>query len=802
MKYFSFDDIRAAADCREIAAELFDAKISGGRCAAVWRGGKNPNSVAIDKDRWYDHGAKTGGGAIELAKIHFDDIHSAQQWLGEYYHLAPEQKTGPQPVSCRYENLKRQGYTETARWYYKEMDGSVRHFEVRLDHPDPGKKKEYCQGTPKGWGLRGIDPMLYNLRGIVESDWCCIVEGPKCAQCLIDQGIPATTCCGGAKKWIAEYTKPLKGKKVVIMPDNDEAGADHATLVASSLYGIAKEIRIVKTSDKPKGDVYDYLTTEGHTLDDLFNLIQQAPEYIPDRLTGEAPDADPYAIEVAKTANRKPFRNYIPIKKEPDDKKSRRRKSEPKSEPKIDRKPRLIMDMIEDIHKRFLGFPRKVGEQLFDHDRETGRIFYINKPMDLFAWIQRKSKHVTSWARGTDFTTKEEILAGLAAEATRYEAISYVPDWPQRNDVYYAHKKLPPACPMKSRFNSLVDAFAPATPEDKTFLRALICAPLWYRYGIPKPSWVIDSEDGPGTGKSTIVEVIAHLYCGEPIRTNRQELRYGIQELIKRAISSHGRQQRLLMIDNITGSFSCPELADMITAGAISGRAPYGRGEETRPNNLVYVITANTAVLDTDLADRSFFINVRRPKRDAEWKSRLLRFIEENRFKIIADIISMLEEDHFTASVQTRFPEFETSILQAVCAGEEEYESAITHWQARRSESNIEDEHSRIINDTIREQLADLNIHPDQNAVFLRTQVIEHWLKDAISSDSYIGNLPQYVRNLAKMGLLPEISPKIKRYPMNGNNRRSGFMWHKDSENSVITLALNSKKQSVEKVYE
>jgi len=791
VKFYSFEDIRAVGDCAAFARDVYGAKVAHGRCNAAWRGGDGVENVSIDREKWYDHVSKQGGGIIELAAQQFGgDIQQAQAYLGEYYGLQPKAATGPQPArDGRFDALIRQGYREIKRYGYHDLDGNLVHFVSRLEHDT--KPKEFCQGTPAGWGLGDVSPILYNLRGITDSPWCCIVEGEKKADLLIQSGIPATTCCGGAKKWHSGYAAHLAGKSVAILPDNDDPGQEHARIIAASLAGVAADVRIIQTSASPKGDVYDYLTTEGHTVDDLLALIASSTALTPDDTADVAiPAPDTSEIKAAKSANQIPFRNYIPVKQaEAQEKQAKRRNP---TKPDIDRRPRLISEMLDDCHRRFLGFPRKVGEELFDHDRETERIVYMYRSAELFAWIGRKSKQKTEWARGDSFVTKDELLAGLSAAAIRYEAISHVPDWPRRSDVYYAHKPLPPPCPTASRFWALVDSFCPASDVDRLFLAAFMVAPLWYVYGIPKPSWIIDSEDGAGTGKSTVVEIAAHLYCGEPIRTNRQELRMGIQELIKRMISSQGRQQRIVLVDNVTGQFSCPELADLITAQSISGRAPYGRGEETRPNNLVYVLTANTATVDNDIADRSYYINVRRPERNDNWKTRMIQYVDKHRFEIIADITAILDNpNRIRCKANTRFPEFETSILQALCADEESYTEAIAHLSACRSDTNVEDEQARVIEDTIRDNLVELKLHPENDTVFIRSNVIEHWFKDVMERRD--GWVMQHIRNLAKMRLIPKIDPQVKRYPHHGEQRRAGILWNNSDQSMVKILTMNGR---------
>lgn len=60
MKHYNFKEIREHGSCVEFAEQVLGAKVSGGRCAAVWRDGER-DSVAIDADKWFDHVTSQGG---------------------------------------------------------------------------------------------------------------------------------------------------------------------------------------------------------------------------------------------------------------------------------------------------------------------------------------------------------------------------------------------------------------------------------------------------------------------------------------------------------------------------------------------------------------------------------------------------------------------------------------------------------------------------------------------------------------------------------------------------------------------
>jgi len=89
-----------------------------------------------------------------------------------------------------------------------------------------------------------------------------ISEGEKDVDALWALGLPATTNAGGAGKWLCSYSAALTGQRVVILPDNDIAGINHAISVMGSLllYG-CESVTICRLPVDKKGDVSDFLAS-------------------------------------------------------------------------------------------------------------------------------------------------------------------------------------------------------------------------------------------------------------------------------------------------------------------------------------------------------------------------------------------------------------------------------------------------------------------------------------------------------------------------------------------------------------
>jgi hypothetical protein len=103
-----------------------------------------------------------------------------------------------------------------------------------------------------------------------------ICEGEKDCDNLAKLGIVATTNAGGAGKWRAQHASYLADADVIILPDCDQAGRNHAAEVVASLRGIARRVRVLELPDLPeKGDVSDWLGVGG-TAEKLWELVETA----------------------------------------------------------------------------------------------------------------------------------------------------------------------------------------------------------------------------------------------------------------------------------------------------------------------------------------------------------------------------------------------------------------------------------------------------------------------------------------------------------------------------------------------
>jgi RecA-family ATPase len=202
--------------------------------------------------------------------------------------------SGDDPIACKdyvraklgMEPFKPNGHPKPAKktyFDYPDAHGAVVYQVERTDYHD-GRKKTFRQRRPDGnggwlWNLGGVQPIPYRLPELIEAagngNLIVIVEGERKVDLLRSWNIPATCNSGGAQKWRAEHSAYLSGADVVILPDNDQPGRDHAEAVSTSLKEAGATVRVLELPGLgPKGDIVDWAAAGG-TVEQLHALIER-----------------------------------------------------------------------------------------------------------------------------------------------------------------------------------------------------------------------------------------------------------------------------------------------------------------------------------------------------------------------------------------------------------------------------------------------------------------------------------------------------------------------------------------------
>ncbi|MBP2639694.1 MAG: hypothetical protein H6Q66_645 [Firmicutes bacterium] len=192
-------------------------------------------------------------------------------------------------------------------YVYTDETGKPLFRSVRTCKQDGSKTFSMEQATEAGgWtkGVKNVRRVLYRLPDVLQAikngQTIFVAEGEKCADALAAVGLPSTTNANGAKKWQEADTECVPiGASIVILPDNDKIGREHAEQVAYKLHAKGCSVRIVRLPDLDqltvkglsgpdnKADVADWLAAE-HTADELRLLAERTVLWEP---TAE-PDAD------------------------------------------------------------------------------------------------------------------------------------------------------------------------------------------------------------------------------------------------------------------------------------------------------------------------------------------------------------------------------------------------------------------------------------------------------------------------------------------------------------------------------
>ena len=168
----------------------------------------------------------------------------------------------------------RQKRVESSRTEYLYEGPKYKEKVLRIDFSDHTKTFRRFHSKDGRWihGAAPEPPFPYKYSTWKDSEEVILVEGEKCADSLLTHGFKVTCVPGGANGWKDDYVKPFKGKRVIIVPDNDSPGRKFATTVGLALLETS-DVKILELPDlKEKQDIYDWLAL-GNTKEDLKEIL-------------------------------------------------------------------------------------------------------------------------------------------------------------------------------------------------------------------------------------------------------------------------------------------------------------------------------------------------------------------------------------------------------------------------------------------------------------------------------------------------------------------------------------------------
>ena len=237
-------------------------------------------SINVRTGMWADFATDNkGGDLISLyAAIHNIGQAEAARELGaeetRFRPVAPVQQKQPEPeeplelppegetFSCFYTRWGK----PAGVWEYKNAHGALMGYVARYE--PAGMRKQFLPWIWKNgqWVTKAFPTPrpIYGLDDLERrpSAHVIICEGEKSADAA--QNILTTSVCiswpGGAKAWEKVDWSPLKGRKVLLWPDNDEAGISCMVDIQSALAGICEEVMRINPEGQPeKWDAADAL---------------------------------------------------------------------------------------------------------------------------------------------------------------------------------------------------------------------------------------------------------------------------------------------------------------------------------------------------------------------------------------------------------------------------------------------------------------------------------------------------------------------------------------------------------------
>ena len=311
------DHVKKAADIGRIVAQYVELRRGGNANELVglcpFHKERTPSfTVTLDKQLFHCFGCQAGGDVFDFV-MKAEGLATFAEAVKRVAELSgiDAGRGGVPPSPCEW-NSQPAAHNEApgkivATYPYVDDRGELLYEVLRIEPGRDGKPKEFRQRRRHpadgawAWGIRAgayrkspggdwypvkgeaaagdeqltdVRRVLYRLPAVLQAEVVYLVEGEKDVTTLESAGLVATTNSGGAaQKWLPEYTEALRGRRVLIIPDNDEPGRKRARVIERELAGKSAEVLVVEV---PIGkDVTEFIQA-GKSVADLENLVREA----------------------------------------------------------------------------------------------------------------------------------------------------------------------------------------------------------------------------------------------------------------------------------------------------------------------------------------------------------------------------------------------------------------------------------------------------------------------------------------------------------------------------------------------
>lgn len=399
------------------------------------------------------------------------------------------------------------------------------------------------------------------------------------------------------------------------------------------------------------------------------------------------------------------------------------------------------------------GWPRRVNESLFVVS-PGGEVTMLDRPSRLFGWMQ--SLGTTYWSKDVGRVTKEEFWAELTRTASRYDTVEEFPHEPPRREVYYTREWAAGSDDSCKTWFAFRDMFSPATQTDADLITALFCTGLWGGGGGRRPAFIISSDDGPGTGKSTLARMLGYLFGGILEFSYKED----IHVIKQRLLSPLAQTKRIVLIDNVKDNrVNWADLECLVTSPIISGKRMF-QGEGTRPNLITWIITLNGISLSSDLAQRSIVLKLRKNQYRSGFDEECYRYIDEHRTEMIGDLIHILRRPVPVVQNLSRWGTWECEVLGKIVQDTEQFVREIGQ---RQVSADDDAEEAELLRDEIRRELQIGGHNPYTEAVRMPVKLVTEWASGAWKMRMPTQAMSRRIRQMMKHGSLKELSEVASR---------------------------------------
>jgi hypothetical protein len=565
------------------------------------------------------------------------------------------------------------------RYELRDEAGQLVAVHCRLNMSDGTKRMWYERNGQKTLG--GMPPAelpLYNLGALIEDVFATkpiiLVEGEKATDALRALGGEAVvalgTACGAAVTPAPPVLAHLAGRDVPVClwPDNDAPGRKHMRAIADTLADLGVgDLRWIETEGaSDRDDAADWCET--HSLEELLALIDRAaapptkeeptdeapePEAVPD--PGQGGEQEPEVpIIVAsgvplQDVTRRALETVIAANDPPklfvrDAQVTLAARSE-------DGRPTLLganEALLRGIMARAARYVRmrRVGEDWVPSDIAPPVEVVKDFELQVHLWVEEHGKWPFPAITGV---TECPVLRpdGTICDTPGYDPMTRlyylpapslqmppIPEEPTADDLAAAW----------GRLEALLGDFPFADGASHSNALALMLTAV-SRPCIagPTPLCLIDAPQA-GTGKSLLVDIIAHIATGRYAAMLTAPTRE--EEWRKQLTSVLMGGQTFIVVDNVTRELDSGALSAALTSATISDRVLGFSRQIELPVRCTWAATGNNIRLGQDMPRRCYWVRLdarsSRPWQGREFRIPNIRnYVQEHRGELLAALLTV-----------------------------------------------------------------------------------------------------------------------------------------------------------------